>query len=111
MRPEGEWGQTYRRSDPYSFPSGHSVRAGLIVTLAWNTFTQPWLIGLFVLWAVLMMLSRVATGVHYLLDVIGGFLIGIVIGSLWQASQPWFFANLAPLFDKSQWPQFLRNIL
>lgn len=111
MRPEGEWGQAYRKSDPYSFPSGHSVRAGLIVTLAWNTFAQPWLIGLSLFWAVLMMLSRVATGVHYLLDVIGGFLLGIIFGILWQASQLWFFTNLAPLFDKSQWPQFLRNIL
>ncbi len=111
MRPEGEWGQEYRKTDPYSFPSGHSVRAGLIVTLAWNTFSQPWLVALFVLWAVLMMLSRVATGVHYLLDVIGGFIIGLLFGALWQAAQPWFFTKLAVLFDKSQWLPALKKIL
>ena len=102
-RPEGEWGNVYRRTDPYSFPSGHSVRAGVILLLAFHTFRHPLLLCAFCVWAVLMMLSRVATGVHYLLDVIAGFVLGLLIGWGWIALQPWLFSNFAILFDKSAW--------
>ena len=102
-RPEGEWGNVYRRTDPYSFPSGHSVRAGVILVLAFHTFRQPLLLCVFCVWAVLMILSRVAPGVHYLLDVLAGFALGLLIGWGWVALQPWIFTNFAILFDKSAW--------
>lgn len=102
-RPEGEWGDIYRKTDPYSFPSGHSVRAGLIVVLAAHTFHDPWITAAFLLWAVLMMLGRVATGVHYFFDIIGGFIIGLLIGWGWMAVQPWFFSTFPRLFDKASW--------
>ncbi len=102
-RPEGEWGGIYRRTDPYSFPSGHSVRAGLIVTLAFSAFGPGWITALFCLWAVLMILSRVATGVHYFFDIIAGFLLGLLIGRGWMALRPWFYETFAVLFDKSSW--------
>ncbi len=102
-RPEGEWGNVYRRTDPYSFPSGHAVRAGVILMLAFHTFDQPLLLAGFCLWAVLMILSRVATGVHYLLDVLAGFLLGLLIGRLWVALQPWFYNTFPILFNKSSW--------
>ena len=102
-RPEGNWGNVYRKTDPYSFPSGHSVRGGLILVLAINTFEQKWLIMLFVIWAILMTLSRVMTGVHYFLDVVGGFVLGILMGCVWIKLQPFFFTKFAVLFDKSQW--------
>ena len=72
-RPEGDWGTVYRRSDPYSFPSGHAVRAGLIVMLAFDTFQDPLLLCAFCVWALLMIWARVATGVHYLMDICAGF--------------------------------------
>lgn len=102
-RPQGEWGNVYRKTDPYSFPSGHSVRAGLILILAIHSFHQPALIFLFALWAILMIWSRVATGVHYLLDVLAGFLLGLLIGEFWIWIQPWVFKNFAVLFNKSAW--------
>lgn len=102
-RPEGEWGKVYRKADPYSFPSGHSVRAGLILVLAMASFDQPLIIILFTLWAVLMILSRVATGVHYLLDVFAGFALGLLIGWGWVSLQPFFFKTFPILFDKSRW--------
>ena len=102
-RPEGNWGNVYRKTDPYSFPSGHSVRGGLILVLAINTFEQKWLIMLFVIWAILMTLSRIMTGVHYFLDVVGGFVLGILMGCVWIKLQPFFFTKFAVLFDKSQW--------
>lgn len=102
-RPEGEWGDVYRKTDPYSFPSGHSVRAGLIVVLAFHTFSQPRIIVLFVIWAFLMIFSRVATGVHYFLDVLAGFILGLLVGWFWIALQPYFFTTFSYLFDKSSW--------
>ncbi len=102
-RPAGDWGNVYRKTDPYSFPSGHAVRAGLIVMLAFNTFRDPVVLAVFCLWAILMILSRVATGVHYFFDVIGGFVIGILIGFLWMKLQPVIYTEFAFLFDKSAW--------
>lgn len=102
-RPEGDWGSVYRRTDPYSFPSGHAVRAGLILMLAFHTFHHPLLLGIFIVWALLMILSRVATGVHYLLDICAGFLFGLVIGRFWVFLQPWFYGTFPLLFDKSSW--------
>ena len=102
-RPAGEWGGIYRRTDPYSFPSGHAVRAGLIVMLAFGTFGEGALSAAFCVWALLMILSRVATGGHYFFDILAGFLLGLLIGRGWMALQPWFFDTFAVLFDKSAW--------
>ena len=102
-RPEGDWGRIYRKTDPYSFPSGHAVRAGLIVILAFHTFSHPLILVLFCTWAVLMILSRVAAGVHYFFDILGGFLLGLLIGELWILAQPWFYSTFPILFDKSSW--------
>ncbi len=102
-RPEGDWGNVYRKTDPYSFPSGHSVRGGLILMLAIHTFSQKWIILIFAVWAILMILSRVATGVHYFLDVIAGFLLGILIGRFWILLQPWIYSKFYFLFNKSLW--------
>ncbi|MBR6088571.1 MAG: phosphatase PAP2 family protein [Anaerolineaceae bacterium] len=106
-RPEGTWGDVYRKTDPYSFPSGHSVRAGLILMLAIHTFRSPWLICLFAVWAVLMALSRIMTGVHYFFDVMMGFFLGLLIGWFWIAIEPWVFRTFPFLFDKSSWFQNL----
>jgi membrane-associated phospholipid phosphatase len=33
-RPEGEWGQIYRITDPHSFPSGHAARSATLAVMA-----------------------------------------------------------------------------
>jgi membrane-associated phospholipid phosphatase len=38
-----------------------------------------------VLWAPLVALARVAMGVHYLSDVVGGTLLGLVVGAVLAA--------------------------
>lgn len=81
-RPEGEWGGIYRATDPHSFPSGHAARAIFlaIVTL----FLGPrWLAILLLIWAPLVALARVAMGVHYLSDVLGGLLFGLLLALGW----------------------------
>ncbi len=102
-RPEGEWGTIYRKGDPYSFPSGHAVRGGLIVMLSWGTFHDPLITSAVFLWAVCMSLSRVLSGLHYVLDVLGGFFLGLLIGWGWIAAAPWIFQTFPLLFNKAQW--------
>lgn len=76
-RPEGEWGQVYRGSDPHSFPSGHAARASLLTLLAF-LLGCPWIGFGLILWTLLVILARIALGVHYLLDMIVGALIGLL---------------------------------
>ncbi|MDA1329520.1 MAG: phosphatase PAP2 family protein [Chloroflexi bacterium] len=78
-RPEGEWGQLYRRTDPHSFPSGHAVRAIMLAVLALG-YGPQWLAAVLVIWAPLVGLARVATGLHFVSDVIAGWVLGILIG-------------------------------
>ena len=77
-RPEGEWGGIYRKTDPHSFPSGHATRAALLATLA-LAIGPAWFGLLLLIWAPLVILSRVAMGVHYLSDVLAGTLIGVLL--------------------------------
>ena len=80
-RPEGEWGAIYRMTDPHSFPSGHAARMAMLVVLA-LALGPVWFGVLLILWAPLVALARVAMGVHYLSDIVGGAVLGVVIGLL-----------------------------
>jgi undecaprenyl-diphosphatase len=80
-RPEGEWGQIYRKTDPHSFPSGHAARATMLAVLALG-LGPMWFSVLLLIWAPLVTLARVAMGLHYLSDVVAGALLGILIGLL-----------------------------
>ena len=77
-RPEGDWGNIYRSTDPHSFPSGHAARAVLLAVLSLG-LGPTWLGGLLAVWAPLVALARVSMGVHYLSDVIAGGLLGLII--------------------------------
>lgn len=80
-RPEGEWGELTRRVDPLSFPSGHSARGGVMTGLA-LALGPPWFRIAAPIWGVTVALSRVVVGVHYLSDVIAGFLVGLSIAGI-----------------------------
>lgn len=79
QRPEGEWGQIYRRTDPHSFPSGHAARAVMLAIVALG-LGPAWFGWLLVAWAPLVGLARVATGLHYISDVLAGWVLGIAMG-------------------------------
>lgn len=93
-RPEGEWGQVYRITDPHSFPSGHAARSTALAVMG-IAFGPPWFAIALVLWAPWVGLARVALGVHYLSDVVAGWLIGAVMGLIAVALQPIMMQMLA----------------
>jgi membrane-associated phospholipid phosphatase len=78
-RPKGDWGGLYRRTDPHSFPSGHASRT---VALCLTAFGRHWPLAgaLLLLWSLLVGYARVAMGVHYVLDVLAGYLLGAAVG-------------------------------
>ena len=80
-RPEGEWGAIYRTTDPHSFPSGHAARAFLLAVLA-VAWSSAALAVVLIVWAPLVALSRVAMGLHYLSDVVGGAFLGLIAGGV-----------------------------
>ena len=81
-RPIGLWAKKTREKDPNSFPSGHAARTFLLAILA-TGIGPAWVAIIFWIWAPLVAISRVAMGVHFLLDVIGGMLLAIIVGLLW----------------------------
>lgn len=78
-RPPGKWGSIYRNTDPHSFPSGHAARASMLAVIAILT-GPPWVAVIMAVWAILVSLSRVLTGMHYFSDVFVGTMIGIMAG-------------------------------
>ena len=77
-RPEGDWGNIYRNTDPHSFPSGHAARSFLIAVIG-TGLGPAWLAVVLCVWAPLVSLARVAMGLHYVSDVAAGAVLGIVI--------------------------------
>lgn len=92
-RPQGEWGAIYRNTDPHSFPSGHAARAAMLAVMACG-LGPAWFGWVVVLWAPLVSLARVATGVHYLSDILAGLVLGVLAGFGMLAMAPlltrWF---------------------
>jgi undecaprenyl-diphosphatase len=86
-RPEGEWGQIYRITDPHSFPSGHAARSAALVVMG-IAIGPPWFAVAVVIWAPWVGISRVALGVHYLSDVVVGWLVGAGMGAIALLLQP-----------------------
>ncbi len=79
QRPEGDLGQIYRKTDPHSFPSGHAARSIMlgVISLA---IAPTWLGILLIIWGPLVGIARVAIGVHYVSDVLAGWVLGALLG-------------------------------
>jgi len=86
-RPAGDWGAIYRITDPHSFPSGHAARAMMLAIIACG-IGPVWFAIAILLWSPLVSLARVAMGVHYLMDIIGGMVIGFIMGLVILFLQP-----------------------
>lgn len=80
-RPEGEWGQLYRKTDPHSFPSGHAARAFMLGVIAVG-LGPAWFGISLMIWGPLVGLARVAMGLHYVSDILAGWIVGAFMGIL-----------------------------
>jgi len=97
QRPEGKWGAIYRNTDPHSFPSGHAARTAMLAFIALS-IAPLWFGILLLVWAPLVSLARVWMGVHYLSDVLVGFLLGILAGFLVLQLSPWLTTTFPFIF-------------
>ncbi len=83
LRPQ-LWVSTEPRLKSYSFPSGHATvtfcLCGILSWVGYKFIRQPYAFTAWVIlmgfWTVMVGLSRVYRGVHYLTDVVGGFICG-----------------------------------
>ena len=65
------------KTDPYTFPSGHSMRSSAFAFSL--LFSGCYATGAaFLLWSLLIGTARVAKRMHYLSDIIGGYAVGLV---------------------------------
>jgi len=108
-RPEGDWGAIYRSSDPHSFPSGHAARAAMLAVIAFG-LGPLWLGGVMTVWALLVCLARVATGVHYLSDVLAGLILGALFGWLMLELLP-TLQNALPMLFTYDWFGLVKHLL
>ncbi len=77
-RPPGESGMIYRKTDPFSFPSGHAARAAMLCWLSFALGPSSAALGIAV-WSPFMVVSRIAIGIHYVFDVVAGILLGVLL--------------------------------
>lgn len=75
------------------FPSGHATTAFAFAVIMSSLFARRWR-WLFFCFAVLIALSRVVTGMHYLTDVVAGAALG-TFGAI--AVRDWFAARRFPI--------------
>lgn len=66
--------------DASSFPSMHASRASLLFFILYNYIRDIYLITLFFIIFILVCYSRIYLKKHYLIDVLGGIIIGIIVG-------------------------------
>lgn len=68
-----------------SYPSGHSYRTVFLAVLAWQLAKSRNQKMAIAAYAALMLFSRVSLGEHWVSDVIGGGLLGVVLGKIARA--------------------------
>ncbi len=80
QRPPGDGRGFYTQFDRHAFPSGHAGRSACMVALLYPLLPFPWGILVLSLWAGLVGLARVALQVHFISDIIGGWIVGSLVG-------------------------------
>ncbi len=76
----------------FSFPSGHAAQVSAAYSFFFDGLKKNWKI-IFAAIVVLVLASRVFLGKHYLIDVLGGLLLGLIVGRLVFFAKKWFEKN------------------
>jgi undecaprenyl-diphosphatase len=85
QRPPGKGAGFYTWFDRHAFPSGHAGRSACMVVLL-APLLSPWESALLALWAGLIGLARVALQVHFASDIVGGWVVGLLVGWVLQVA-------------------------
>jgi len=85
QRPPGEGPGFYTRFDRHAFPSGHAGRSACLVVLL-VPLLPSWGFVPLTFWAGLVGLARVALQVHFASDIIGGWAVGLLTGTVLQVT-------------------------
>ena len=80
-RPPNDTRGLYIGADRYAFPSGHAGRTACLA-LGLAPLLPTWAAVLLPVWAVAVGLARISLGIHFLSDVVAGWLAGLVVGLL-----------------------------
>ena len=77
----------------FSFPSGHTTEVFTLTVAIFILLRNPYLRWASLFWALLIAYTRMAFGVHYPSDVLGGIIVGSLTAYLWLRWAPlkaWF---------------------
>lgn len=75
-------------SGGYSFPSGHTTEVFALAVAIFLLYKNPLLRIIALIWAVFIAYTRMALGVHFPLDILGGIIIGSGVAYLWLKFNP-----------------------
>ncbi|MBN1811027.1 MAG: phosphatase PAP2 family protein [Anaerolineae bacterium] len=79
QRPPGDGLGFYSRFDRHAFPSGHAGRCVCLAVLL-APLLPAWGIAPLTLWVLMVGLARVTLQVHFISDIVGGWIAGLLIG-------------------------------
>ena len=69
-----------RKGGLHGFVSSHAANSFAIFAFTSRFFKNRWYSGLLLFWAVIFSYSRIYSGVHYPLDILGGAILGLIVG-------------------------------
>lgn len=95
-----------RKGGLYGFVSSHATNGFAVFIFTSRVFKNPGYRFLILFWAILFSYSRIYSGVHYPLDILGGALLGWGIGELCYRMLIWienqYFKSRSPEIQKIQ---------
>ncbi len=80
-------------SGGYSFPSGHTTEVFALFFIIAFLLKNKLIYSIYLFWAILIAYTRMAFGVHYPIDILGGIAVSGITAIIWLKYQPikkWF---------------------
>ena len=75
-------------SGGFSFPSGHTTEVFTLFFIVSLLLKNNFFSTIFLIWALLIAYTRMAFGVHYPFDILGGITVSFIISLIWIKYQP-----------------------